>query len=187
MQNLLLQGIVQPFSIVFLLLLSIGGLGTATCQAQTRAYVTNPGSNTASVIDTSTNAVSATIPLGNYPQGVAFTPDGTRVYVTNNSSFNVSAIDTASNVVVATIPVGANPDAVAITPDGTRAYVSNFNGGVSVIDTGSNTVIATITVGMSPEGIAITPDGTRARGCLSIRNGIRRRCRNQHRNFDDSG
>src|SRR2546422_516448 len=40
------------------------GLGTAWAQAQTRAYVTNEGDGTVSVIDTATNTVVATIPVG---------------------------------------------------------------------------------------------------------------------------
>ena len=46
------------------------------------AYVTNGVSNNVSVIDTSTNTVLTSIPVGSYPLGVAITPDGTRAYVT---------------------------------------------------------------------------------------------------------
>src|SRR5437870_480462 len=68
----------QHLSIALFLLLSMGvGLGTATAQAQTRAYVTNSISNSVSVIDTATNTVVATIPVGFEPVGVAITPDGT--------------------------------------------------------------------------------------------------------------
>ena len=52
----------------------------------TRAYVTNLGSGTVSVIDTDTNTVIATITVGSGPAGVAVSPDGTRAYVTNLSS-----------------------------------------------------------------------------------------------------
>jgi YVTN family beta-propeller protein len=61
------------------------------------------------VIDTASNTVVATIPVGQIPQGVAITPDGTRAYVTNGVDNTVSVIDTASNTVVATIPVGNFP------------------------------------------------------------------------------
>ena len=83
--QLLHRTIWQHLSIVLFLLLSMGvGLGTATAQAQTRAYVTNDsGSNSVSVIDTATNTVVATIAVGQFPFGVAITPDGTRAYVTN--------------------------------------------------------------------------------------------------------
>jgi len=55
--------------------------------------VTNPYSNTVSVIDTTTNAVVTTIPVGTYPHGVAVAPDGSHVYVANSNSNTVSIID----------------------------------------------------------------------------------------------
>ncbi|MGA9140126.1 MAG: SdrD B-like domain-containing protein, partial [Methanocella sp.] len=61
------------------------------------AYVTNAGSNSVSVIDTSTNTVvGSPIPVGGAPVDVAITPDGTRVYVTNQASASVSVIDTST-------------------------------------------------------------------------------------------
>src|SRR5712692_8814527 len=149
----LLHGTIwQHLSSVLFLLLSLGaGLGTATAQAQTSAYVTN-ASGTVSVIDTTTNTVVATIPVGLFPSGVAITPDGTRAYVvnqfvTNQGDNTVSVIDTMTNTIVATIPVGLGAFEVAITPDGTRAYVPNQQDFIlSVIDTATNTVVATIPV-----------------------------------------
>ena len=89
-----LRGIVQHLAIVLLLVISVGlGLGTATTQAQTRAYVTNSQDNTVSVIDTATNTVVATVPVGVNPSGIAITPDGTRAYVTDQGSANVSVVD----------------------------------------------------------------------------------------------
>ena len=71
--QLLHRAIWQHLSIALFLLLSMGvGLGTATAQAQARAYVTNTG--TVSVIDTATNTVVATIPVGGHPVAVAITP-----------------------------------------------------------------------------------------------------------------
>jgi YVTN family beta-propeller protein len=51
-----------------------------------RAYVTNLFSSTVSVINTATNAVIATVPVGIGPVGVAVAPNGGRVYVTNSFS-----------------------------------------------------------------------------------------------------
>ena len=67
--------------------------------------MTNTNASTVSVINTATNTVVATIPVGINPTGVAVTPDGTRAYVTNAFSDNVSVINTATNTVVATIPI----------------------------------------------------------------------------------
>ena len=71
------------------------------------------------MIDTASNMVVATVPVGSSPYGVAVTPDGKHAYVANIGSNNVSVIHTASNTVVATVPVGTGPVGVAVTPDGT--------------------------------------------------------------------
>src|ERR1044072_2664410 len=79
--------------------------GASAALAQTRGYVTNSGNNTVSVIDTATNTVVATIPVGS-PQGIAVTPNGAFAYVANADSNTVSVISAASNTVVATVAVG---------------------------------------------------------------------------------
>src|ERR1700747_3542412 len=73
------------------------------------AYITNVGANTISVIDTANNTVTATIPSGALPFGVAVTPDGATVYVTNEIDNTVSVVDTAKNTVAATIPAASSP------------------------------------------------------------------------------
>ncbi|MDF3293222.1 Ig-like domain repeat protein [Streptomyces silvisoli] len=101
--------------------------------------------------------------VGNFPTGVAITPDGLHAYVANEGSNNVSVIATATNTVTATVPVGTTPFGVAITPDGLHAYVTNSGDNtVSVIATATNTVTATVPVGTTPLGVAITPDGLHA-------------------------
>ncbi|MFM8602095.1 MAG: fibronectin type III domain-containing protein [Actinomycetota bacterium] len=119
-------------------------------------------SSSVRVINTSTNAVVATITVGSTPRSVAVTPDGTKAYVANYSSNTVSVINTATNTVTATITVGSVPNRVVISPDGTKAYVANYSGNsVSVINTATNTVTATIAIGQSPWSIVINPAGTR--------------------------
>ena len=54
------------------------------------AYITNQYDNTVSVINTVTNTVTATIPVGNTPIGIAINPAGTRAFVANSVSGNVS-------------------------------------------------------------------------------------------------
>ncbi|MGB9938963.1 PGF-pre-PGF domain-containing protein [Methanosarcina sp.] len=124
------------------------------------AYITNYYSNNVSVIDTATNTVTATIPVGSDPMGVAVTTDGTKVYVANENSSSVSVIDTATNTVTTTVNVGNAPEGVAVTPDGKKVYVANSDDNTtSVIDTSSNTVTATVPVAIYPSGVAVTPDG----------------------------
>ena len=76
----------------------------------------NELSNTISVINTATNAVIATIPVGIRPRIIVFTLDGTRAYVTNQNSNTVSVINTATNAVINTINVGTEPVGIDITP-----------------------------------------------------------------------
>ena len=84
------------------------------------AYVMSPGNHSnggiISVIDTATNKVTTTIPVGMHPSGVAITSDGTKVYVVNYDSNNVSVIDTATNNVIATVDIGYHPVGVAVGP-----------------------------------------------------------------------
>jgi YVTN family beta-propeller protein len=56
-----------------------------------------------SVVDTATLTVTATIPVGSEPLGVAVSPDGSKVYVANKGSDIVSVIDRATLTVTATI------------------------------------------------------------------------------------
>jgi YVTN family beta-propeller protein len=108
--------------------LDASGLGPTSTPCAIFAYISNAGDihGDVSVIDTSSNAVVATVPVGSAPYGVAVNPAGTRVYVTNEFSETVSVIDTSTNTVVAIAVVGQYPEGVAVTPDGTRVYVANY-------------------------------------------------------------
>ena len=58
----------------------------------TRVYVANRNSENVSVIDTMTNTVITTIPVGEGTDGIAMTPDGTKIYVVKPYSGNVSVM-----------------------------------------------------------------------------------------------
>lgn len=77
--------------------------------------------------------ITATIPVGGEPIGVAITPNGEYAYIPNYSSSSVSVINTATNTVTATITGFNSPYSVAITPNGEYAYVTNDVGTVSVM------------------------------------------------------
>ncbi|MBI3873844.1 MAG: hypothetical protein HY307_02360 [Arcobacter sp.] len=68
------------------------------------------------MIDTSTNTVLTTIPVGDTPQGVAVNPAGTLIYVANSGSNSVSVINAATNTVTSIISVGLTPSGVAFSP-----------------------------------------------------------------------
>ncbi len=155
-----LIGILGIVVLALLMLVSIAG-------AETFAYIANSGSNTVSVIDTATNTVTATVPVGLQPYGVAVSLDGTKVYVTNTGSINddgtISVIDTAKNKVTATVDLGTSPTYIAITPDGKKAYLTRavYSGSVYVIDTIQNKFLTAVYAGNMPEGLAVNPEGTK--------------------------
>jgi YVTN family beta-propeller protein len=153
MRRLLIPGLAAVMAMV---------VSVAPSWAQ-KAYITNSGDDTISVINTATNTViGSPITVGSGPGGVAVTPDGSKVYVANLHDNTVSVIATATNTVINTISVGKLPLGVAVTPDGSKVYVTNFaSNTVSVITTASNTVTAAIPVGTSPGGVAVTPDGSK--------------------------
>lgn len=170
------KGVVSGLFRAFILSLLIAAFSFIPLQAQT-AYVTNLGSNTVSAIDTTTNTVTATIPLATAPLGIVASTDGTRVYVgdinlggggggagslfiSSGPGGNVYVIDTSNNTVIRTIVLsnGEFASLLAITPDGNTLYGSNGNGDLFAIDIASGAITATIP-GIASGGVAVTPDG----------------------------
>jgi YVTN family beta-propeller protein len=94
--------------VVGLFVVGIGFAGMPALAAPF-GYISDGISNVL-VIDTATNTVVATVPVGNRPQGVIVSPDGKHAYVANLYDATVSVIDTTSRTVVATIPVDITPD-----------------------------------------------------------------------------
>ena len=99
------------------------------------AYVSNGKSNTVSIIDLRTFALTKTLRVGIEPTGLAINSKKNEIYVVNTGSSNVGVIDAESNTVVATIGVYGRPYAIDVSQDGKRAYVANSaSANVSVID-----------------------------------------------------
>jgi YVTN family beta-propeller protein len=130
-----------------------------------KTYIPNTGGSTISVINQSTDTVTATITTGTGPYGIAFSPDGKLAYVAVESQSKVTVISTATDKVINNITVGKSPHGVAISPDGKRLYVANYGGkSISVIntsDTSKYTTIGTISGITSPHELWISPDGSR--------------------------
>jgi YVTN family beta-propeller protein len=121
----------------------------------------------ASIIDTATNTVTATVTVGNTPLGVVFHPTKKIAYVANYGANTVSVINLATNTVTTSIASISGAYGLAISADGSKLYATaagGFSGPgyVKVIDTVTNTVSATITVGTGPNEIRISADGAYA-------------------------
>jgi YVTN family beta-propeller protein len=135
-------------------------------------YVTNVGSGTVSVIDTTANSVTATITVGDEPTGIAVAPNGSRVYVANRASGTLSVIDVVNNS-VAHLPVGYAPSSVVTSPDGAFAFVTDQNV-VRVVDTERGELVRNIFITRSPgvEDLALSPDGSQALVTNSITDAV---------------
>ena len=86
------------------------------------AYIANSYSNSLSVIDTATNTVIATVPLGGIDGGAVDTA-GTRFYARQGSG--IAVFDTTTRTVIASIPLSGFLQGVAVNQADTRVYVAN--------------------------------------------------------------
>jgi PQQ-dependent catabolism-associated beta-propeller protein len=145
------------------------------------AYVTNEDSQDLSVIDTRTDSLIATIPVGTRPRGVKVSPDGRTVYVAlsgspkcppsmpdeeceklkaDKSKDGIAEVDVAARRVRRVLPGGSDPEQFDISADGRRLYISNEDAGTaSLVDVPSGTILTTVKVGAEPEGVRLSPDG----------------------------
>ena len=145
------------------------------------AYVTNEDSQNLSVIDTRTDSLIATIPVGTRPRGVKVSPDGRTVYVAlsgspkcppsmpdaeceqlkaDKSKDGIAEVDVAARRVRRILPGGSDPEQFDISHDGSRLYISNEDAGTaSMVDLKGGTIDTTVPVGAEPEGVRISPDG----------------------------
>jgi len=99
-------------------------------------------------VDTATNTVIATLPVGASPGTVVSNSNLRKAYVPNTSDGTVSVIDEVSVSVVKTIPVGKGPVYGAVDHQHGKVYVNNATDStISVIDSATDTVIKTLPSG----------------------------------------
>jgi YVTN family beta-propeller protein len=84
-------------------------------------YVANGGSSTVSVI--SNRTVVATLPVGNYPDAIAYNPSNNNIYVAHDGSNNVTVISGTSIVGNVTITAGVLHQ-IAFNPSNNYIYVT---------------------------------------------------------------
>ena len=89
-----------------------------------RVYVLNSGSGTVSAIDTTTDTVLSSVPVGAGANYMAYDSKLNRVYVNNPAANTVTALNVATDppTLLFTTPVAPGPASVAVLPDGSRAY-----------------------------------------------------------------
>jgi YVTN family beta-propeller protein len=77
-------------------------------------------------LSASADYVTARIPVGHNPRGVAFSPDGKRLYVANRLDDSISVIDTAAEQVVTTIDLGGPKNIDALRRGERLFYTADF-------------------------------------------------------------
>jgi YVTN family beta-propeller protein len=126
---------------------------------------------TVSVVDLPSMTVTASIPTGLHPTGMAFY--GRLLLVANTYSDTISVIDTATNKVVRTInlglPIGvpgagqpaygAAPNSIAVDATKGIAYIALYNanaiGVINLVNGGPNPVIGMIPVAYAPASVVL--------------------------------
>jgi YVTN family beta-propeller protein len=155
---------------------------TASLPSGELAYVTNEDSQELTVIDTRTDSVVATIPVGTRPRGVRVAPGGKTVFVAlsgspkcppsmpdeeceklkaDKSKDGIAVVDVATRKVTRVLPGGSDPETFDISKDGSTLYVSNEDAdSASIVDVASGKVRLVVPVGREPEGVRLHPDGS---------------------------
>ncbi|KAJ52021.1 YVTN family beta-propeller protein [Clostridium tetanomorphum] len=125
-----------------------------------RAFISNTGDSTISVIDLTTFTTIITIPLtpGSNPQGLAMI--GTTLFVANNGSNDITLINTLNYDVSATTIPTIQPIRLAITPDATKLLATNGSGALTIIDIATKTVEGSIGLADVPFDVAAGYLGT---------------------------
>lgn len=139
------------------------GVGGTRADAQTNAYVAKTALNAVDVIDTGTNTVVNTVPVGVAPTQVAISQDGTRAYVANTGAFpyTISVIDTKNpGSPLDPFAVGNQPSSIAVDSTRNQLYVLEAGGVLEVLNATSGVLLKSLNVGGSDGQIAVTPDGS---------------------------
>ncbi len=134
--------------------------------AGTLAFVGNQDGHSVSVINTSSNAVQATIPFGTSVLGVLVPPGDSLLLVgTDYASLYLVRISTLA--VIDSFPV-PGVSSMAMRGDTTVFANEVFVGAVAEINLRTRQLVRTLNVGGAPQGVAVSPDG----GTLYLANEI---------------
>lgn len=124
-----------------------------------RVYTLNPGDSTVSAIDTRTNTVAATIPVGGeplwgQPWGSSYKPITQAVgksYIVSAATDDMTIFDDATDRVLGHVAVGRRPVRNAIFREKGLIYTANeADGSVSAVRIADDAVVATVPVGVRP-------------------------------------
>jgi len=137
--------------------------GIAIDRQRNLAVVTNSGSKTVSVINTSSLSVSGTLNVGTSPQGVAVSSVAGRAAVANTDDDTVSILDLDNIGVASTISVApssgtSKPIGLTIHPGTGEVVVANSNSSqVSFFNISNPGTPTTLAIDAGPNAVAVDP------------------------------
>jgi phospholipase C len=158
----------QKWSATQTIVVGIYPHGIAISPNGATAYVANTGPNTGkggsqtvSVINTSSYQVTSTIEVGEAPQVLSVSPDGSSVAV--SCADGIYTIATSGGAVSKSRVDFHNPHGLAFSPDGSQIWVADsVEDQIVVLDARSLRGLDTIQVGRTPWNVAFSADGTLA-------------------------
>jgi DNA-binding beta-propeller fold protein YncE len=110
-----------------------------------------------SVISTRAGREVRRIPMGEFPRGIAVSPDGDAAYVAIMGESHLVRVD-LETWDTSTVPIGAGPRALEIDPSGERVYATlNAAGRVARLDLSTGRV-RTVSTGTLPRSLTISDD-----------------------------
>ncbi len=118
----------------------------------------NQGSSSVSVISTSTNAVTGTIPITGTVLTVLVTPGDSLLLVASDAG-RLYIVRLSTSAVVDSVPVPI-ANALVMRGDTTVFASEQFTGGVAEINLRTRTVVRTLNAGGVPQGVLVASNGT---------------------------
>ena len=153
------------------LLSTLGATRLAADPTRDRIYALVPANNSVAVIDTTTLAVTATVPIGTNPVDLSISPDAATLYVANSNSEygaigsgtdTISVLDLATLQTRAPLTLSAPAYSLAAGLNG-RLYVETLTGNgdaIEQVSAATGKVQATFARDVAGPALAISPDGT---------------------------
>ncbi len=118
----------------------------------------NPGSDSASIVDTTAGAVITKVPTGEVPSALLLDRSGRRAYVLNRRSRSITVVDVANAAVVQTVTTDAEPLRAALSRDGTRLYlVARGSAYMTVFSVPDMAVVRTVFLGLGAGAVVVDP------------------------------
>lgn len=125
-----------------------------------RAYTSNVGAGTVSVIDVAAKKVVAVVPVSANAQRIALSPDDRWLFTADQKQPRLVVIDTRTNAVARSVTLPGIAYGTAPTPDGRFLVAAVPAAGlVAVVDLNTWQVVHTIEVPKAPQEVLVRPDG----------------------------